>query len=313
MRQGQDATISRPLGAVTALLLVALAGCGGDHGNGPTGLGLQPVPVTPAAGTQVTTDTPTFTVRNASGYDAGQANYTFEVATAGLGRPLAAATVPAGSGTTSMTFVSPLPRGMNLSWRAVARKAGGETASPPTAFRLPNVACLATGTTNGYARRVVASNLPFCPRSPSNYTDTEEALGPPDAIEIRPGVFLGFVSLGDGGSVTVDMETCAADGPGLDVRVFQAVGAEPITLYAGGTPTGPWIVVGENRVCDTRFPGGMQVIKYCDFDLAAAEVQQARYFKVEDAERTPCSSAGTDSEGADLDAVQILNLVTAGR
>jgi hypothetical protein len=304
----------RAHGAATALLVAALAGCGGDGPNGPTnGLGPQPVPVAPAAGTQVTTDTPTFTARNASGYDAGQAQYTFEVTTAGLGRAIASTTVPAGRGTTSVTLTTPLPRGMNLSWRVVARKSGGETASVASQFRLPNVACQAAGSTNGYARRVVSTDIPFCPLSPSQYRDTEEALGPPDAVEIRPGVYLGFVSLADGGSVAVDMESCATDGPGMDVRVFQAVGAEPINLYAGGTATGPWIPVGENRVCDTRFPGGGGVIRYCDFDLAAAEVQQARFFKIQDAERTPCSAAGTDSEGADLDAVQILNLVTAGR
>jgi hypothetical protein len=108
------------------------------------------------------------------------------------------------------------------------------------------------------------------------------------------------------------MESCAVDGPGMDVRVFQAVGSEPLSLYAAGTDTGPWVLVEADKVCDTRYPGGRGVIKYCDFDLASAEVQQARYFKVEDAERTPCSAAGTDSEGADLDAVQILNLGGAG-
>ena len=48
-------------------------------------------------------------------------------------------------------------------------------------------------------------------------------------------------------------------------------------------------------------------VGYCDFDLANAEVQEARYFKVQDGERYPCPG-DTPSEGADIDAVQILHV-----
>ena len=80
---------------------------------------------------------------------------------------------------------------------------------------------------------------------------------------------------------------------------------------AGGTPTGPWVLVEADKPCDIRHPGGAGIIKYCDFDLAVAEVVLARYLKVEDGERTACAEAGTDSEGADIDAVQILSFAPA--
>jgi hypothetical protein len=44
---------------------------------------------------------------------------------------------------------------------------------------------------------------------------------------------------------------------------------------------------------------------YCDFDFADAHVAEARYVRVEDGELWPCPG-GTRSEGADLDAVQVL-------
>ena len=46
---------------------------------------------------------------------------------------------------------------------------------------------------------------------------------------------------------------------------------------------------------------------FCDFDLADAEMQDARYFKIEDGEIHPCAEAGTDTEGADIDAIEILH------
>ena len=44
---------------------------------------------------------------------------------------------------------------------------------------------------------------------------------------------------------------------------------------------------------------------YCDFDFADGHVAQARYVRVEDGELLPCPG-GTRTEGADLDAVQVL-------
>jgi hypothetical protein len=102
------------------------------------------------------------------------------------------------------------------------------------------------------------------------------------------------------------MEACAADAAGFDLRVYQAVGSEPVTVYAAGTPTGPFVLLEARKRCGERVPGS-QAIRYCDFDLADGEVREARYFRIEDGELFPCDLAETPSEGADIDAVQILN------
>jgi hypothetical protein len=292
------------------VVLPWLLSCSGGGTTAPNpvpidDLPAQPVTVSPAAGGQAASDTPTFVVRNARGFDLGQATYTFEVTTRGRGQLLAEFTAPAGRSTTSAVAPEPLPRGMDLAWRATARSASGEVASPLAPFRLPPVMCLAPG--DRYAQSVVAVMLPSCPRMPNVYDDPSEVLGPPDAGGFGPFNFHGFLSLGDGGHVTVDMEGCAVDGPGADVRVYQAVGSEPVTVYAAGTPSGPFVLLEERKRCGERIPGE-QTIRYCEFDLAEGEVTEARYFRVEDGERFPCELAQTPSEGADIDAVQLLNV-----
>ena len=87
----------------------------------------------------------------------------------------------------------------------------------------------------------------------------------------------------------------------------KMVSMEPVTLYAAGSPNGPFQLLAYRVPCGTRVPGGGGQRRYCDFDLGAAEVQEARYFKVEDGELFPCPG-GTTSEGADIDAVEILHL-----
>jgi hypothetical protein len=297
--------------ALTPLALLLLGAACGDGGSptepppvSPDVLGPLPVPLSPTDGAQVSSDSPTLVVRNALGYDAGQATYTFEVFTTGRNRTLASLTVPAGRSTTSAALTAPLPRGLSLGWRAVARSAAGEVASAAASFRLPSVVCLSGR--SGYAQAVVDVRLPFCASFPNVYNDPGQVLGPPDAGGFGPFNFFGFLSLGDRGHVTVDMEACAVDGPGFDVRVYQAVGSEPVTLFAGGSAGGPFVLLEERKRCGERVAGS-QAIRYCDFDLADGEVQEARYFKVEDGELFPCEMAGTPSEGADIDAVQILN------
>jgi hypothetical protein len=267
-------------------------------------LGAEPVPLSPIGGAQVTTDTPAFTVQNARGFDRGQAQYLFEVVTQGSGTVVASMTVPAGSSTTVAAFTAGVPRGMSLSWRATAQGAAGQVASALALFRMPAVACQPL--TDGWAKAVVDVRLPFCAQMPNIYNDPADVLGPYDAGGFGPNNYFGFLSLGDGGHVTVDMEACATDGAGPDLRVFQAVGSEPVTVYAGGTRTGPFILIEADKRCGDRIPGN-QTTRFCDFDLALAEVQEARYFKVVDAERFPCEDAGTPSEGADIDAVRILH------
>jgi hypothetical protein len=102
------------------------------------------------------------------------------------------------------------------------------------------------------------------------------------------------------------MEGCAADEPGPDVRVFQAVSREAVTLYAAGSPEGPFELLEARKPCGALLPGVFS--RYCDFDLAAAEAGEARYFRIEDGEQYPCAMATTVTEGADVDAIQVLHL-----
>ena len=299
--------------SVFLLLAAGLAVCCGG-GGGPSNpsspspppsgnLGPTPVPLSPINGAQVTTDNPAFTVQNAQGYDHGVGQYRFEVVTQGTGAVVASLTVASGTNTTVATFAAGVPRGMNLAWRAIAQNGTAQVPSELAQFKMPAVACESLG--DGWAKSVVSVLLPFCPQFPNIYNDPNDVLGPYNAGGFGPNNYFGFLSLGDTGHVVVDMQACAVDAPGDDIRVFQAVGSEPVTLYVGGTPNGPFVLVERDKRCGERIPGN-QTTRYCDFDLSLAEVQEARYFKLEDGEHFPCPQAGTPSEGADIDAVRIL-------
>jgi hypothetical protein len=291
----------RPLAALALAGLAPLAGCGNESGSGM--LSDRPVLLDPLAGSTLDSDTPVFVVRNAQGFDSGQADYTFRVSVASSDRDVASLTAPAGRGETAVRFPAPLLRGAVLAWSVVARDASGaEVASDSATFRLPPVDCRSTSTP--YAKSVTGFWVPATCRDHDLYNDPEEALGPPDAGGAGPDMYFGFVSLGNGGWVDVDMEGCAVDGTGADVRVFQSVSAEPVTLLASSSPTGPWVLVEYRKPCGTRVPGFFS--RGCTFDLAQAGIEEARYFRVQDGELYPCPG-GTVTEGADIDAVEILN------
>lgn len=305
-----SASVSFPCGAgavaVVLVLLAPLGSCGGDDNpQGPDVLPPQPVLVEPAGGATLETDTPIFTVRNADGFDAGQADYTFRVTVASTERQVATLTVPAGRTTTSIRFPGPLLRGATLAWSVSAATASGaETASGSATFRLPPVDCAETD--DPYAKRVEGFWVPAVCFARNIYNDPEETLGPPNAGGQGPDNFTGFFSLGNGGWVDLDMEGCAVDGSGDDVRVFQAVSGEPVTLFASSGPTGPWVLVEYRQPCGNRVPGMPPQVRQCTFDLLDAGIEEARYFRVQDGELYPCPG-GTPSEGADIDAVEILN------
>jgi hypothetical protein len=144
------------------------------------------------------------------------------------------------------------------------------------------------------------------------YNDPQQAVGAPNAGGFGQFDYTGFVSLGFGGHVTVDLGGCIADRAGNDLRVYQAVSSEPLSVYVSTSPDGPFTLLQPYfQDCGTRVPGDA-VKKFCEFDLASAAVRQARYVRVEDAEIFPCP-CGTVSEGADLDAVQSLAISTAVR
>jgi hypothetical protein len=148
--------------------------------------------------------------------------------------------------------------------------------------------------------------VPRCSLEQDIYNDPQKAVGPPDAAGFGPNDFTGFVSLGFGGRVTLDFRGCVTDRPGPDLRVFQAVSGEPVSVYVSTSPDGGFTLLEARKGCGERFAG---IQGYCDFDLATAGVTQARYVRVEDGELFPCPG-GTRSEGADLDAVQALGVAT---
>lgn len=289
--------------AVSLLLLAfPLAGCG--DATGPSeDLPPRPIPINPVGNIQVTTDTPTFTVRNAKGFDVGQAEYTFHIRREKGGVEIATLTAPAGRVGTSATPGAPLPRGVTLSWSVAARSAAAQVESESASFRTVAVECLAGRDPHGKA--VVDWFVPACSLAQNIYNDPQEVLGPPDAGGTAPDQFHGFMSLGDKGYVTLDMEACAEDQPGPDVRVFQSVSKEAVTLYASGSPNGPFELLAHRETCGSVLPDVFS--HYCDFDLSPTDLKEARYFKIEDGEQYPCPG-DTVTEGADIDAIQILHV-----
>lgn len=307
--------LQRPPSLTASLLaatLAALAACGGGSTT-PTPtptttlsaqLPARPTAVAPAAGATATTDDVTFTVRNANGFDQGQAEYTFRLTTASGTHSIATALVAAGSGTTSTTLR--VPRGMSLLWSVRAVANGGQ-AVESDGFRVSGAAVACGGSGNAYAKQVLDWFIPACSLARNRYNDVQTVVGPPDSAGSVANGLTGIVSLGNQGWVDVDMERCAVDGPGNDVRVFQRVSSEPVTLYAAGTPDGPWLKIGDRVTCGELFLPDLRS-GYCEFDLAAFEITEARYFRIEDGEHHPCESATTDSEGAEIDAIEILQL-----
>jgi hypothetical protein len=301
--------------AAGLLLAVAMAGCGGKTPTNPGGGGddpslpAAPVLVTPAGGAQLSTDMPTFTVQNARGFNGSSALYTFQVLTRSGAREIASMPVPGGRGTTTAIFTTPLPRGMTLTWKVTANGSTGQVASTVSTFTTPAVDCLSVA--GAFGKSVVEFSIPACSLQGNAYNDPDEVLGPPDARRLSAPaaqVFVGsgFLSLGEKGHVTVDMRGCFLDGPGDDLRIYQAVSSEPVTVYVSGSPSGPFVSIGDREPCGVRSGGGI-FSNHCQFDLATGEVTEARYVRIEDGEHYPCAAAQTDSEGADIDAVEMLN------
>jgi hypothetical protein len=191
-----------------------------------------------------------------------------------------------------------------LAFLLVASGCGSTDPSPtPTPTATPNACATAPSV---YAKAVPGWWIPACSLSHNIYNDPSEALGAPNAAGTGPASYTGFISLGFGGHVTVDMGGCISDKAGADLRVFQAVSSEPVTVYVSLAPTGPFTLLEARKPCGNRVD---RVKGYCDFDLATAGVAQARYVRVEDGEIFPCPG-GTVTEGPDLDAVQALGVTT---
>ncbi len=186
----------------------------------------------------------------------------------------------------------------------LASACGSTSPSPtPTPTATPNACATAP---SAYAKAVSDWWIPACSLAHNIYNDPNEALGAPNAAGTGPASYTGFISLGFGGHVTVDFGGCITDQAGADLRVFQAVSSEPLSVYVSLSPSGPFTLVEARKPCGLRVD---RVKGYCDFDIASVGLTQARYVRVEDGELFPCPG-GTVTEGPDLDAVQALGVTT---
>ncbi|HYU41526.1 MAG TPA: hypothetical protein VEQ84_05205 [Vicinamibacteria bacterium] len=194
--------------------------------------------------------------------------------------------------------------------RLLARLAGteGRRALGPCFDPMPQASAQAAPARAAavYAQSVVDWWMPACSLASNRYVDPNEVLGPPDAVNLGgQDNYLGFISLGQGGYVTVDMGVTFTDADGPDVRVYQTTTGEPVTVYASAAPQGPFTLIGLRVPCGVRTGGGV-FSNHCDFDLHDGGLASARYLKIEDGEIYPCLARGTVTEGADIDAVEIL-------
>lgn len=156
-------------------------------------------------------------------------------------------------------------------------------------------------------------------------------LGPPRGAGLRTGS-TDVLSLGIGGSLTLELGTAVVDGPGADLIVFENafrvsgsptnVYVEPALLevsadgttwtafpcdalvspYAGCAGLSPVLANVDGNALDPRDPasaGGDA------FDLAALGVERARFLRITDAGHGRADGAGTD--GFDLDAVAVVH------
>ena len=126
---------------------------------------------------------------------------------------------------------------------AAASACGPTEPSPspsPSTSPTPNACSTAP---SAYAKAVVDSWIPACSLAQNVYNDPQKALGPEDAAGNGPVSYTGFVSLGFGGRVTVDLGGCITDRPGPDLRIFQAVSSEPVSVYVSLSPTGPFTLI----------------------------------------------------------------------
>ncbi len=157
-------------------------------------------------------------------------------------------------------------------------------------------------TRDPYAKAVVSADIK-CLREDLE-ANLNDVLGPPDFTidyskpKSSPDRYTGFLSLGIGGSVVVDMGigTEIVDGPGDDLRIWQAVANETVIVYVSIDLKGLWYYLGKKSA-----PG------YADFDLVSAGLKYARYVKIVDND-PPGSAACYETAGADIDAVEVLNM-----
>lgn len=135
-------------------------------------------------------------------------------------------------------------------------------------------------------------------------SDPEKALGQPDAADIE----IDYVSLGFGGSITLDFDLPIRDRPGNDFKVFETSEGNPtfeefpeeadVYVSVNGID---FVRVGRATV--DHSPGDNQ------FDLAALGLDSIHYIKVTDRTDKDSPRFGGHHDGFDLDGIGLLNCI----
>lgn len=137
-------------------------------------------------------------------------------------------------------------------------------------------------------------------------TNLNAVIGPPEISDWNLNT---FVALG-GGFIIVDLGVKAINGSGSDLRIYEVGESYPIRFNIDPV-TQPFYVLGnkENSPANWKYLGRYQGdIVEIDFDSFG--VDTVRFVAIFDLEPTSANSnAGTP--GADIDAIEILNVVTS--
>lgn len=133
----------------------------------------------------------------------------------------------------------------------------------------------------------------------ANRSDTSKALGHPTAGSVPR-----FVSLGFSGSITLRFDNYIVNGPGADLRVFEATHAvnyplERAQVWASQTGGGTWTFIGIADSSDNLNSD----LNTSDIDLGL--LPWARYIRLVDATNENIHANGAD--GFDVNALEALN------
>ena len=137
------------------------------------------------------------------------------------------------------------------------------------------------------AKAVVDGPSRRAPRDANHYNDPDDVLGRPTPAGFGPDNFFGFLSLGERGPRHRGHGGLRGrTRRGFDLRVCQAVSSEPVTVYAAGRRDGPFVL---HRPGDAlrRDPGDDHFSATATSTSPTAEIDEARYFRIEDGEQLP--------------------------
>lgn len=147
------------------------------------------------------------------------------------------------------------------------------------------------GTIDPYADAVINADIN---EKDNCFTDTTEALGAPDSSHMGhdESTYSGFVSLGFGGGITLDMgeNEPIKNGVGVDFKVHQFISSEYIEVWVSNDGMN-WLDLG------------IRSIPY-EFDLDWAHVSEARYVMIYDRGETRIPDYDAHTPGAEIDAVE---------